>query len=63
MSWCIAQAGNPSVVIDPYMGSGSTGVAAVRLGLQFVGVEVHPPYFEIACERIRDAQRQGLIFA
>jgi site-specific DNA-methyltransferase (adenine-specific) len=62
MSWCISQAGMPHTVIDPYMGSGSTGVAAVRLGLKFIGVEVDEEYFEIACGRIEDAQRQ-LIFS
>lgn len=58
MSWCIEQAGMPQTVADPYMGSGSTGVAAVRLGLQFVGCEIDRQYFDIACERINDAQRQ-----
>lgn len=47
------------VVFDPFMGSGSTGVAAMELGRQFVGIEVEPKYFDIACKRIEDAQRQG----
>ena len=46
-------------VLDPFMGSGTTGVAAMHLGLRFVGVEVHRPYFDEACRRIEDAQRQG----
>lgn len=46
-------------VVDPFMGSGSTGCAAVAMGRHFVGVEVHEPYFDIACKRIEDAQRQG----
>jgi site-specific DNA-methyltransferase (adenine-specific) len=49
-------------VIDPFMGSGSTGVAAVEMGREFVGVELNPTYFDIACRRIEDAQRQGDMF-
>lgn len=63
MVWCIAQAGTPAVVVDPYMGSGSTGVAAARMGLRFIGLEIHPPYFDIACERIDAAYRQQRLFA
>ena len=59
MEWCIEQAGRPAVVCDPYMGAGATGVAAMNLGLRFIGVEIHRPYFDIACERIEAAQRQA----
>ena len=59
MEWCIQQLGSPAVVCDPYMGVGSTGVAAMNLGLHFIGVEIHRPYFDIACERIERAQRQA----
>jgi len=59
MEWCIEQAGRPAVVCDPYMGTGATGVAAMNLGLHFVGVEIHRPYFDEACRRIEDAQRQA----
>lgn len=59
MEWCIVQAGRPAVVCDPYMGTGATGVAAMNLGLSFVGIEIHRPYFDIACERIETAQRQS----
>ena len=52
MAWCLAQAGNPERVIDPYMGSGTTGVAAIRAGLGFVGVEGVEAHFQRACERI-----------
>jgi len=57
MSWCIAQARVPAsgVICDPYMGAGSTGVAAVRAGYGFVGMELEPLYFETACRRIADA--------
>lgn len=51
------------VVCDPFMGSGSTGVAAVEDGRTFVGIEVNPQFFDIACRRIEDAQRQGSLFA
>jgi len=58
MEWCIEQAGRPEVVCDPYMGTGATGVAAMNLGLRFIGVEIHRPYFDEACRRIEQAQRQ-----
>ena len=51
------------VVLDPFMGSGTTGVASIMNGLPFVGMEIHKPYFDIACERIENAQRQGRLFA
>jgi len=46
-------------VADPYMGSGTTGVACVQMGRKFIGVEQDPKRFDIACRRIEDAQRQG----
>jgi len=49
-------------ICDPFMGSGSTGVAAVEVGRTFVGIERDPTYFDIACKRIEDAQRQGALF-
>ena len=57
MKWCIEQAGNPQTILDTFMGSGSTGVAAVQMGRQFIGIEREPEYFDIACRRIEDAQR------
>ena len=50
------------VVVDPFMGSGTTGCAAVAMGREFIGVELHEPYFETACARIEQAQRQGDLF-
>ena len=50
------------LVFDPFMGSGTTGVAAVKLGRRFVGVEIEPRYFDLACQRIEQAQRQGDLF-
>ena len=49
------------IVCDPFMGSGTAGVAAANLGRRFVGVEINPDYFALACERIDNAQRQLLI--
>lgn len=62
MAWCIAQAGNPATVLDPFMGSGTTGVAAIQLGRSFIGIEREPKYFDIACERISRAVAQGQLF-
>lgn len=45
-------------VADPFMGTGATGVAAVSAGRRFVGIEMDERYFETACERIENAQRQ-----
>lgn len=60
MEWCINHFALParSLILDPYMGSGSTGVAAARAGHRFVGIEIDPSYFEIACRRIEKAQKQ-----
>lgn len=50
-------------ILDPFMGSGTTGVAAASLGRKFVGIEIEPKYFDIACERIENAQKQGRLFS
>lgn len=62
MKWCVQMAPG-EVVVDPYMGSGSTGVASMQLNRKFIGVEIEPHYFDIACERITNAQRQEKLFA
>ena len=49
-------------VLDCYMGTGSTGVACMTLGRKFYGVELECKYFDIACRRIEDAQRQDALF-
>lgn len=49
-------------ILDPFMGSGTTGVAAVQMGRKFIGIEREPAYFDIACRRIEDAQRQSDLF-
>lgn len=51
-----------NAIFDPFMGSGTTGVACARLGRKFVGIEIHEPYFDIACRRIEQAQRQADLF-
>jgi site-specific DNA-methyltransferase (adenine-specific)/modification methylase len=64
MLWTIGKAGDSAQVIaDPFMGAGTTGVAATVLGRPFIGIEREPKYFDIACRRIDDAQRQGRLIA
>ena len=62
MEWCLGHVPKAQTVCDPYMGSGTTGVAATRMGKAFVGIEREPKYFDIACKRIEDAQRQTSMF-
>ena len=50
-------------ILDPFCGSGSTGVAATGLQRRFIGIEIEERYFDIACERIENAQRQARMFA
>jgi len=61
MRWCLetARIGLGKTVLDPYMGSGTTGVACVTSGRKFIGVEIDEDYFAIACARIEKAQQQG----
>lgn len=49
-------------ILDPFMGSGTTGVAAIQMGRKFIGIEREPKYFEIACRRIEEASKQGDFF-
>lgn len=51
------------VVLDPFMGSGSAGVAAIDIGRKFVGIEKDPHHFESACERLKQCQRQTRLFS
>lgn len=54
---------NPGqTILDPFMGSGTTGVACAKLGREFIGIEIEPKYFDIARKRIEDAYRQGDMF-
>ena len=59
MEWAINHVPDPNnIILDPFMGSGTTGVACVNLGRQFIGIEREEKYFDIACRRIEDAYRQ-----
>jgi site-specific DNA-methyltransferase (adenine-specific) len=64
MTWCIERLNLPadSLIIDPYCGSGTTGVAAVQLGHRFIGIEREASYVDIARRRIADAAAQGNLF-
>jgi DNA modification methylase len=64
IEWCIGLAPKTtSTVADPFMGSGTTGVACANLGKTFYGIEREPKYFDIACQRIENAYRQERLFA
>lgn len=52
----------PGPILDPFMGSGTTGVACVKLGRRFIGIEISEEYFEIACRRITEAYNQPDLF-
>jgi DNA modification methylase len=64
MTWCIQQIPPPAaLILDPFMGSGTTGVAAVKLGRKFIGIEIEPKYFDIACRRIaNEASQSRMVF-
>lgn len=61
MLWCISLT-TKKTILEPYMGSGTTGVAALQAGRRFIGIEIEPKYFDIACRRIEDANRQVDMF-
>lgn len=65
MAWSLGFVDAPAggVICDPCMGAGSTGLAALDAGYRFIGIEKVPFYFDIACRRIEDAQRQGRLIA
>lgn len=62
IKWCLSFAPKAKTVCDPFMGSGTTGVACAEMGLQFTGIEREQKYFDIACRRIENAQRQSQLF-
>lgn len=63
MQWCIEQLpAGCQTILDPFMGSGTTGVACAKMGRKFIGIERDPKYFDIACERIRKAYDQPDLF-
>lgn len=61
MEWCLGFL-EAQTVLDPFMGSGTTGVACARLGRKFIGIEIEPRYFDIACERIKREYDQPRLF-
>jgi site-specific DNA-methyltransferase (adenine-specific) len=61
MEWCVSRT-RGETVIDPFMGSGTTGVACVRLGRPFIGIEIDERYFDIACRRIADEASRPRMF-
>lgn len=61
-SWVSRFSIREQTILDPFMGSGTTGVASTQMGRKFIGIEREPKYFDIACKRIEDAQRMGDMF-
>jgi site-specific DNA-methyltransferase (adenine-specific) len=62
MKWCLSFVPEARRILDPFMGSGTTGVAAVKLGRCFTGVEIDAGYFDIACRRIEAALKEPDLF-
>lgn len=62
MRWCIEFLPDADIILDPFMGSGTTGVAAVQLGRKFIGIEIEQKYFDVACKRISEALKQPDMF-
>lgn len=62
MQWCLGFLPDAETILDPFMGSGTTGVAAVKLGRCFIGIEIDEGYFRIACRRIEEATKQPDLF-
>ncbi|MFA9204899.1 MAG: site-specific DNA-methyltransferase [Bacteroidia bacterium] len=63
MVWLVEElTAKGETILDPFMGSGTTGVACARLGRRFIGIEIEEKYFNIACKRIESAQKQRDLF-
>jgi site-specific DNA-methyltransferase (adenine-specific)/modification methylase len=62
MKWCVNFVQNSKIILDPFMGSGTTGVAAIQMGKKFIGIEREKKYFDIACKRIEESQKQLCLF-
>lgn len=63
MQWLVTRASlEGQTILDPFMGSGTTGVACANLGRKFIGIEIEPKYFDIACKRIEIAYQQPRLF-
>lgn len=64
MEWCLAQLPeNSATILDPFMGSGTTGVACANVGKFFVGIELEHKYFDLSCRRIEQAYKQPRLFS
>lgn len=63
MEWCLGFVKEAGVICDPFMGSGTTGVACHRAGRAFIGIERDEAYFDVACKRIEWEQSQVALFA
>ncbi len=63
LDWIRLFTDNGETVLDPFMGSGTTGVACARLGCKFIGIEIRTDYFELACRRIEAAHAQRDLFS
>ena len=61
MRWCVSKVSGETI-LDPFTGSGTTGVAAIKLGRRFIGIEINPAYCEIAKRRIMEAEEQFALF-
>ncbi|MCU0806380.1 MAG: site-specific DNA-methyltransferase [Candidatus Contendobacter sp.] len=59
MAWCLSFLDDFCVILDPFMGSGTTGVACIRTGRRFIGIEIDPTYFDIARRRLEKELAQG----
>jgi len=62
MRWTVSFFPKAKTILDPFMGSGTTGVAAIQLGRKFIGIEREEKYFDMACRRIEEAAKQGQLF-
>lgn len=62
MKWCLRKIPDCETILDPFMGSGTTGVACAQLGHKFIGIDKTPDYFDIALKRIEEAYKQPDLF-
>lgn len=61
LEWCLGFM-KSQTILDPFMGSGTTGVACAKLGRKFIGIELEPRFFDIACKRIEQAYAEPDMF-
>ena len=62
MLWCLSFIPDAETILDPFMGSGTTGVACANMGRKFIGIEIDEGYFDIAARRIEEAYKQPDLF-